>query len=162
MKTLKEYLEDAEGKNVALGHFNISDTGGFEAIVKVARELNTPVIIGVSEGEREFLGLEEVVALVKVEREKGTPVFLNADHTYSVDKVREAVDKGFDAVIFDGASLSFEDNIEKTRECVEYARSKGVLVEGELGFIGKSSKILEGLPDGVSEETQTKPEEARC
>ncbi|MDP3875237.1 MAG: class II fructose-bisphosphate aldolase [bacterium] len=163
MKTLKEYLAWAEEKQVAIGHFNISDSEGFKAVVEGAKELNVPVIIGVSEGERDFIGLEEIVSLVKTEREKGLPVFLNADHTYSVEKVKEAVDAGFDAVIIDGAVKSFEENFSMTSECVAYAKSKGskVLVEAELGFIGQSSKILENIPEGVSEETQTKPEDAQ-
>ena len=163
MKTLKEYLTWAEEKRVAIGHFNISDSEGFKAVVESAVALGVPVIIGVSEGERDFIGITEIVALVRAEREKGLPVFLNADHTYSVEKVREAINAGFDAVIIDGAGKSFEENVSETRECIEYAKSKGskVLVEGELGFIGRSSKILEKIPEGVSEETQTKPEDAR-
>lgn len=160
---MREYLVWAEEKQIALGHFNISDSEGFKAVVEGAKELDVPVIIGVSEGERDFIGVQEVVALVRTEREKGLPVFLNADHTYSVEKVREAVDVGFDAVIIDGAAKSFEENLSMTSECVAYAKSKGskVLVEAELGFIGQSSKILENIPEGVSEETQTKPEDAQ-
>mgnify|MGYP003393456304 FL=1 len=163
MKDLREALLEAEKNKVAIGHFNISDSEGFKAVVEVARELGVAVIIGVSEGEREFIGAEEAVALVKTEREKGLPVFLNADHTYSVEKVKEAIDLGFDSVIIDGASKSFEENVSMTRECVSYAKSngKGVLVEAELGFIGQSSKVLEKIPEGVSEETQTRPEDAK-
>jgi len=163
MKSLREYLAWAEKKQVAIGHFNISDSEGFKAVVESAVELGVPVIIGVSEGERDFIGVPEIVALVQTEREKGLSVFLNADHTYSVEKVKEAVDAGCDAVIIDGAAKSFEENVSETRESVEYAKSKGgkVLVEGELGFIGQSSKVLESIPEGVSEETQTEPEDAQ-
>jgi fructose-bisphosphate aldolase class II len=97
-------------------------------------------------------------------RSEGSPVFLNADHSYSFDSVKEAVDAGFDSVIFDGAKLSFEENVKITKECVKYARACGrnVLVEGELGFIGTSSQILKKIPDGVkiSHEYLTKPEDA--
>src|SRR3990172_4277417 len=99
MKDLRENLEWAQEKHIAIGHFNVSDSEGFKAVVEGAQELGLPVIIGVSEGERDFIGISEIVALVKAEREKGLPVFLNADHTYSVDKVKEAIDAGFDAVI---------------------------------------------------------------
>ncbi len=163
MKDLRETLKWAKDKGVAIGHFNISDSEGFKAVIEVARELSVPVIVGVSEGERDFIGISEVVALVKVEKDKGSPIFLNADHTYSTDKVKIAIDAGFDAVIIDGASKTFEENVKMSRECVLYAKSKGgkVLVEAELGFIGQSSKILESIPEGVSEETQTKPEDAK-
>lgn len=163
MLDLREALRWAKERQVAVGHFNVSDSEGFNAVVGVAKKLTVPVIVGVSEGERDFIGLEEVVALVKVEREKGLPVFLNADHTYSVEKAKKAIDAGVDSVIIDCANKSFEENVRLTRECVEYAKSKGgkVLIEAELGFIGQSSKILEVVPEGVSEETQTKPEDAK-
>jgi fructose-bisphosphate aldolase, class II len=162
MKTLREALQWAEEKGVAIGHFNISDSEGFKAVVEGARELQVPVIVGVSEGEREFIGLDEVVSLVKIARNNGLDVFVNADHTYSVEKSKRAVDAGMDSVIIDEAGKSFEENVAMTKEVVEYARAKGLgtLVEAELGFIGVSSKVLDKLPDGVSEETQTKPEEA--
>jgi fructose-bisphosphate aldolase, class II len=163
MKTLRDYIKEAEEKNIAIGHFNISDSEGFKAVVESAQELNAPVIIGVSEGERDFIGIEEITALVKVEREKGFPVFLNADHTYSLDKVKKAIDAGFDSIIFDGAKLSIEDNIKITKECVEYRNvtNMKVLIEAEMGYIGQSSKVLDAIPEGVSLETQTKPEDAK-
>ncbi|MEX2014019.1 MAG: class II fructose-bisphosphate aldolase [Parcubacteria group bacterium] len=162
MTTLREALAWAEEKRVAIGHFNISDSEGFRAVVDVAKELNVPVIIGVSEGERDFLGLGEAVSLVKVARADGLRVFLNADHTYSVEKAKLALDAGVDSVIIDAAGKTLEENVRLTKEIVDYAREQNpeALVEGELGFIGQSSKILEALPEGVSDETQTNPEEA--
>lgn len=162
MKSLREWLSWAEEKKVAIGHFNISDSEGFRAVVDVAEELKLPVIIGLSEGERDFLGLNEAVALVSSVRDSGLPVFLNADHTYSLEKIEEAVEAGFDAVITDHAGLPLEENIKMTKEVTDLVRGKNaeILVEAELGFIGQSSKVLEALPQGVSEETQTKPEEA--
>lgn len=160
MKTLREWISWAEEKKVAIGHFNISDSEGLKAVVEAATELGVPVIIGVSEGEREFLGLEASVALVKTARANGMPVFLNADHTYSVEKTKQAIDAGFDSVIIDAAGESYEKNVSDTKEIADYAKGKNILVEAELGFIGKSSKIIDEVPEGVSEETQTKPEEA--
>jgi len=165
MKTLREYVMEAWQKKVAIGHFNISNVEGFWAIVRAAKELNVPVIIGVSEGERSFMGVSQVKALVDSVRETGQPVFLNADHTYSFEKVKEVVDVGYDAVIYDGTEQTFEANVLATKKCVEYAKSKNpnILVEAEIGFIGKSSKILKEIPAGVkiSEEFLTKPEEAK-
>ncbi|MBX4181460.1 class II fructose-bisphosphate aldolase [Candidatus Parcubacteria bacterium] len=162
MMSLKETIAWAKEKKVAIGHFNVSDSEGFRAVVEGAKELGVPVIIGVSEGEREFIGVQEVASLVKIAKENGHPIFLNADHTYSVDKAKVAIDAGFDAVIIDGANKSYEENVAMTKEVVAYAKaqSREVLVEAELGFIGQSSKIIDTVPDGVSEETQTKPEEA--
>ena len=160
---LRDLIKQAAEKKEAIGHFNISDTEGLKAVVEAARELSLPVIIGVSEGERNFIGIEEIAALIEAEKKKGVPVLLNADHTYSLEGARRAVDAGFDAVIVDGAKLSFEENVKITKNCVEYVLTAGtsVLVEGELGFIGQSSTVLDNLPEGVSEETQTKPEDAK-
>ncbi len=157
MKTLKQTIKDARQNGVAVGHFNISNLEGFHAIVNASKKLNLPVIVGVSEGERDFVGVKEVVALVKVAREQmGVNVFLNADHTYSVGRVKEAIDAGFDAVIYDGAKISMEENITNAKECVAYAQKvsaetgREILVEAEIGYIGMSSKVLDAVPEGVA------------
>jgi fructose-bisphosphate aldolase class II len=166
MKKLKEYIKEAEEKGIALGHFNISNLETLKGIFEAAKKLDVPVIIGTAEGERNFIGTKQTVALIKSLREEfDYPIFLNADHTYSFDKVKEAVDAGYDAVIFDATGLSFEENIKITKQCVEYAKSVNpdILVEAELGFIGSSSKVLDVIPEGVkiTEEFLTKPEEAK-
>lgn len=165
MKTLKEHILEAGEKGVAIGHFNISNIEGFWAVVNGAKKLNLPVIIGVSEGERDFIGIQQVKALVDSIKATGQSVFLNADHTYSLERVQQVVDHGFDAVIIDEADKSFEENVRITKEAVQYARGQnpGMLVEAELGFIGKSSKILDSIPEGAafSDEMMTKPEEAK-
>jgi fructose-bisphosphate aldolase, class II len=151
MKSLKEWLKWAEEKGVAIGHFNVSDSEGLKAVVESASELNVPVIIGVSENERSFLGVAEIRALVQVEKDRGLPVFLNADHTYSIPASMEAVDQKYDAVIIDGAEKPFAENVMMTKEVVSYARANHpeMLVEGELGFIGKSSSLHDEIPEGV-------------
>lgn len=166
MQKLKEYILEAEKKGIAIGHFNISNLETLRGIFEAAKKLDLPVIIGTAEGERNWIGTKQVVALVKSLREEyDYPIFLNADHTYSFDKVKEAVDAGYDAVIFDATGLSFEENIKVTKQCVEYAKSVNpdIIVEAELGFIGSSSKVLDGIPEGVkiTEEFLTKPEEAK-
>lgn len=163
MKSLRDWLQWAEKKKVAIGHFNVSDSEGFKAVVEAATALEVPVIIGVSEGERSFFGVAEIHALVKVEQEKGLPVFINADHTYTIPASMEAVEQHYDAVIIDGAEKPFADNVMMTQEVVAYARTHhpGMLVEGELGFIGQGSSIHDEIPDGVSKETQTTAADAK-
>ncbi len=176
MKTLRQYITEASQKGVAVGHFNISNIEGLWGIFNAAKKLGLPVIIGTSEGEREFIGVPQAVALVKSFREANKdasgdpyPIFLNADHTYSFDKVKEAIDAGYDAVIFDGAQLSIEENIANTKQCVEYARKvsaetgRDIIVEAELGYIGTSSKVWDSLPKGVELDPQflTSPEDAK-
>lgn len=170
MKSYREYIAEALEKKVAVGHFNVSTIDGVWAVVDAAKDLDLPVIIGVSEGERDFLGVNEIVAVVNsIRKERKQPVFLNADHTYSFERVKEAIMVGFDSVIIDGAGLSFEENIELTKKCVDFSKNhksssgEGIIIEGELGFIGKSSKILEEVPEGavVGDDAMTKPEDAR-
>ena len=164
MKTLRECLAEAREKKVAIGHFNISNLETLWAIFNAARKLSLPVIIGVSEGERDFIGVRQVAALVRSLREEfDYPIFLNADHTYSAERVKEAIDAHFDAAIFDGAQLSYEENVAMAKDCVAYARAKNpeIIVEGELGYIGTSSKLLDELPEGVATgDDLTKPEMA--
>lgn len=143
---------DARARKVAVGHFNVSDSNQFNAIVAAASELGVPVIIGVAEGEQKFFGVHEIAALVHAVREKrGLPVYLNADHTRTIEGIKAAVDAGFDAVLFDGAKEAIETNIELTKEAVAYAKAAGreVLVEGELGYIGSSSQVHADIPEGA-------------
>ncbi|PIR46326.1 MAG: tagatose-bisphosphate aldolase [Candidatus Vogelbacteria bacterium CG10_big_fil_rev_8_21_14_0_10_45_14] len=153
MNTLLQHLNNAKASGRAMGHFNISTIDQFWAVVRAAEKVDEVVVIGVSEGERDFLGTKEAVALVRSAREElKRPIFINADHTYTIEKVKEAIDAGFDMVIFDGGKLPVEENIAKTKECVEYARASGsnVLVEAELGYIGEGSKIRDSLPEGAA------------
>ena len=161
---LREHIADALARKRAIGHFNISTVDALWGVFRAARELRAPVIIGLSEGERSFFGVRQAAAVVaSIREEYDYPIFLNADHSYSVEKVEEAARAGFDAVIFDGAKLSLDENIAATKRAVELARraNPAVLVEGELGFIGESSKLLDVLPAGVevNAEHLTKPEE---
>lgn len=170
MKTYLEYINEAKSQGRALGHFNVSTMDGVWAVADAGKSLDLPVIIGVSEGERDYMGVSEIASVVKSIREnRNQPVFLNADHTYSFERVKEAIVAGFDSVIFDGASLSLEDNIKESKKCVDFAQKykslsgEKILIEGELGFIGKSSKILDEIPTGAvsSDESMTSPEDAQ-
>jgi fructose-bisphosphate aldolase class II len=162
MKTLKDVLQEAQRDQVAVGHFNFSDLVAFNAISVAARELNLPVMVGVSEGERAFVGVRQAAALVRSVREEfGQSLFLNADHTHSLAKAEEAARAGFDEIIFDGSGLPIEENIVQTKEAVEAVKSinPAILVEGEVGWIGASSEILEKAPEGVG--VLTTPQEAK-
>ena len=163
--TLKEYILEAEEKGIAVGHFNISNLEGVKAVVEAATEVQVPVIIGVSEGERDFVGVEEISAIVKTEREKtGLPIFLNADHTHKFENAKKAIDCGFDSITVDGSKLFLEDNIKYVKSCVEYviAQNKNTLIECELGYIGNSSEVHSELPGDISfdENSLTSPDDA--
>lgn len=164
MKTLREYIKEAHESKKAIGHFNFSSLEGLWAIADAAKELGVPVIVGTSEGERKAVGTAQAVALVRAFREShGIPMFLNADHHYSFESVKEVLDAGYDAAIIDGATLSLDENIAQAKQCVQYARGLGrdIIIEVELGYIGKSSKMLDEVPEGVSFDMLTKPEDVQ-
>lgn len=152
MKSLIEVIQESETKKVAIGHFNISTIDALWGIFEAAKSLDVPVVIGVSEGERDFIGVIQTVALVTSIRDKYSyPIFVNADHTYSIERVKEAVEAGFDSVIIDGAKLPIEENTKLTKQAVELTKSLNwrVLVEAEVGYIGSSSKMLDEVPEDV-------------
>jgi len=167
MKTLNEYLKDARKGRYALGHFNFSTEDVLRGIVEAAKEAGAPaVMVGTSEGEAEYVGMYEAVALVQaVRKHYNFPVFLNADHFKSFDKCREAIDAGYDSVIIDESKMPFADNISATKKVVEYARSTGsgqaksVLVEGEIGYLRGSSEVQKKVE--ITPDDFTKPEMAR-
>jgi len=121
---LREALEDAENRHIALGHFNFSELVVLKAVADTARQLQLPVVVGVSEGEREFVGVRQAAALVNSLREEyELPIFLNADHTHSLEKSVEAAKAGFDLIVFDASNQPFEENVNRTKEAVEAAKS---------------------------------------
>jgi fructose-bisphosphate aldolase, class II len=162
MASLRDLLRDAQENGLAIGHFNISDLVLLKAVFGAARELNVPVLIGLSEGEREFVGTREIAAFVKALRhEFDFPIFLNADHTHSLAKGIEAAEAGFDSIVFDRSALPFEENVRETKQAVQALRAinPGMLIEGEIGDIGTGSEIHETSPD-LSKGLST-PEQAR-
>jgi fructose-bisphosphate aldolase class II len=164
MQTLREAVQSAREKKIALGHFNISDSNQLKAAIEAAKETGLPVLIGLSEGERDFFPLEAVRPMIDWYNKLGLQIYLNADHTYSIEKARAAIDAGVDSIVIDGAKLPHDENFALVSACVQYARASGreVLVEGELGYIGQSSQVVEKIPEGaaVTEEMMTKVDAA--
>jgi len=150
MNSLWNQLQKAQEASKAIGHFNISDLVLLKAVFDAARELHVPVLVGLSEGERAFVGTHQIAAFVRSLREEfDFPIFLNADHTHSLEKAVKATEAGFDSVVFDLSALPFEENIRQTKQAVEALKSINpeVLVEGEIGDIGSGSEIHESSPD---------------
>lgn len=157
MKTLRQIIEENLQAGTAVGHFNIPNLEVAQAIVDAAAAQNVPVVLGLSEGERKYVGVHEVVAWVAaVNKRLGEKkVFLNADHTYSFELVKEAVEAGFDMVIYDNAKGDIEENIKVAKQCREFIdaynkeNSKDVLFEAEIGYIGSGSEVRTELPSGI-------------
>jgi len=152
MKTLREMLAEAQQSEVAIGHFNISDLTGLKAVFESARALDVPVIVGLSEGERAFMGVREAAASVKVLRQDyDYPIFLNADHTHSLASAEDAARAGFDSIVFDRSELPFAQNVSETKRAVEALKAinPAILIEGKIGEIGTGSEIHEEAPQGL-------------
>src|SRR5262249_41217589 len=150
MITLHEVLNQAEKEGVAIGHFNVSDLVTLKAVLESARDQSVPVIVGVSESERQFLGVPQIAAMVKSLREEyDFPIFLNADHSHSLASAIEAAKAGFDSIVFDVSTLPLEENIRQTRTAVETLKTMRpeILVEGEIGDIGVGSEIHDTARD---------------
>jgi fructose-bisphosphate aldolase class II len=150
MGTLRKILEQADTTGMAVGHFNVSDLVTLKAVFEAARDLRVPVIVGVSEGERQFMGVRQVAAIVKSLREEyDFPIFLNADHTHSLPSAIEAAKAGLDWIVFDVSTQPFEENVRQTKAAVEALKSlrPDILVEGEIGDIGSGSEIHDAVPD---------------
>ena len=162
MHALQEVLRRAQKNGVALGHFNISDFVQLKAVFTAAQKLEVPVLVGASEGEREFFGVRQIAALVRSLREQfDYPIFLNADHTHSLQGAIEAARAGFDTIVFDRSALPFEENVRQTREAVDALKAinPAILVEGEIGDIGTGSEIHEEAPHVANQ--LTSPVEAK-
>ncbi|WP_211749633.1 class II fructose-1,6-bisphosphate aldolase [Paenibacillus sp. Marseille-Q4541] len=128
-----------EGK-YAVGQFNINNLEWTQAILGAAEQEKSPVILGVSEGAaRHMGGFYTVVKMVEglIHDMKITvPVAIHLDHGSSFDKCKEAIDAGFTSVMIDGSHHVIDENVEITKKVVEYAHSKGVSVEAEVGIVG--------------------------
>jgi fructose-bisphosphate aldolase, class II len=161
MNVLRNILTSLQQEGAAIGHFNVSDLTLLKAVFAAASETRVPVLIGASEGERDFLGTRQLAGLVKSLREEtDLPVFLNADHTHSLKKAVEAANAGFDSVGIDFSALPFEQNVCSTKEAVQAIKAinPAILAEGEIGDIGTGSEIKE---TAQGDSKLTTPEEAR-
>ena len=141
----KEMLTKAKADHYAVGQFNINNLEWTKAALLTAQECNSPIILGVSEGAGKYMtGFKTVAAMVKAMIETlgiTVPVALHLDHG-SYDGALAGIDAGFSSVMFDGSHYGIEENIQKTKEIIEIAHSKGISVEAEVGAIG-------GEEDGV-------------
>ena len=141
----KEMLEKARAGHYAVGQFNINNLEWTKAILLTAQELNSPVILGVSEGAGKYMtGYKTVVGMVEgMIEELGitVPVALHLDHG-SYDAAMKCIEAGFSSVMFDGSHYPIEENVQKTTELVNICAEKGLSLEAEVGSIG-------GEEDGV-------------
>ena len=149
--SMKEMMIKGKKEGYAIGQFNINNLEYTQAILQAAEEEQSPVILGVSEGAARYIGgFTTVVHIVKglmVDYKITVPVAIHLDHGSSFDKCKEAIDAGFTSVMIDASSKPLAENIEITKEVVEYAHARGVSVEAELGVVGGEEDDI--IADGV-------------
>lgn len=154
---LQQIYSDAIKNGFALGAFNFVNLESLTAILDAAQELNTPVIVAVSESGFKYMGFEFLQGLISSARKKyNVPFFVHLDHGKTLDMCKIAIDCGFDSVMIDGSAYPLEENIALTKSVVDYAHKFGVQVEGELGK-------LKGVEDDTcsDEHLFTDPDEAK-
>ena len=141
----EEMLTKAKAGKYAVGQFNINNLEWTKAILLTAQELNSPVILGVSEGAGKYMcGYKTVVGMVNGMLEElniTVPVALHLDHG-SYEGAKACIEAGFSSIMFDGSHDPIEENVEKTKELVGICKEKGLSIEAEVGSIG-------GEEDGV-------------
>ncbi len=141
----RDMLKKAKEGKYAVGQFNINNLEWTKAVVVTAQELNSPVILGVSEGAGKYMGgYKTIVGMVNGMLEElniTVPVALHLDHG-SYEGAQAAMNAGFSSVMFDGSHYDINENITKTKEIIAMANAKGISVEAEVGSIG-------GEEDGV-------------
>lgn len=142
--TTKEMFKKAYDGGYAIGAFNVNNMEIIQGITEAASELNSPVILQVSKGAREYANHTYLVKLVEaaVKLYPNMPIALHLDHGDSFELCKSCIDGGFTSVMIDLSSKSFEENVEGTKKVVEYAHAHGVVVEAELG-------TLAGIEDEV-------------
>ena len=141
--TTKEMFKKAYEGHYAIGAFNVNNMEIVQGITEAAKELNAPLILQCSAGARKYAKQQYLVHLVQAAIEDtGLPIALHLDHGADFETCKSCIDGGFTSVMFDGSHYSFKENIEKTKEVVEYAHAHGVVVEAELGQ-------LAGIEDDV-------------
>lgn len=135
--SIKGIYRDAKLSGYAIPAFNIHNLETIKAVIEVADELDSPIIIAATPGTVRYAGAEYLSALGERANEKSrVPIILHLDHAESFEQVKECIDVGFNSVMIDGSHLSYHENVKLVKEVVEYAHRHDCFVEAELGVLG--------------------------
>lgn len=136
--TLKEIMDIAEKKQIAIGAFNASGLEAIEAEIDAAQELNLPVIIQFAQCHEPWIPLKTIGPIIVDMAKKATvPICVHLDHGETLEYLKQALEIGFTGIMYDGSTLPYEENLANTKKAVEMARKYGASVEAELGSMGK-------------------------
>ncbi len=156
---MNEMLNKAKKEHYAVPHFNINNLEWTKYILEECNALNIPVILGVSESAAKYMGGYLVVtsmieSLIK-SLEIKIPVCIHLDHGSSIENCVSAIDAGFSSVMIDASKYPLKENIEITKQVVDYAHKRGISVEAELGHIGNNSEEVDAKTNATLEECKT-------
>lgn len=162
--TLKEIMEIAEEKKIAVGSFNAANLESLQAVLGAAEELGYPVIIQFAQCHEPWIPLE-LIGPIMVERARkvSVPVCVHLDHGETLEYLECALELGFTGIMYDGSTLSYEENLKNTKQAVAMAAKTGASVEAELGSMGKRETGA-GDAGGEADDTKiyTDPEQAKA
>ncbi|MBQ7914494.1 MAG: ketose-bisphosphate aldolase [Clostridia bacterium] len=142
--TTKDMFKRAYEQHFSVGAFNVDNLETLQAVIEAAHETNSPVIIAITENVIKYFGIHYLRHAIQAAVDTyGVEVALHLDHGKSVEICKYCVDNGFTSVMIDASAYDFEENIRITKEVVEYAHARGVVVESELGAIAGIEEDLD-------------------
>lgn len=160
--TLKEVLNIAEEKRIAVGAFNAANLESLQAVIGAAEELNLPVILQFAQCHEPWIPLKLIgPVMVRAAKEASVPVCVHLDHGETLDYLEEALNLGFTGIMYDGSVLPYKENLEYTKKAVAMAKIFGASVEAELGSMGKRESGA-GDADGDDTKIYTDPQQAKA
>lgn len=155
--TSTEMFQKAYAGGYAIGAFNVNNMEIIQGITEAAAEVSAPLILQVSAGARKYAKHVYLMKLIEAaEADTGLPICIHLDHGENFEVCKSCIDGGFTSVMIDGSKHSFEDNIRLTRQVVDYAHDRGVVVEGELGRL---AGIEDAINVSAEDSSYTRPEE---
>ncbi|MCM1266365.1 MAG: class II fructose-bisphosphate aldolase [Bacteroidales bacterium] len=160
--TLKEVLQIVEEKKIAVGAFNAANLESLQAVIGAAEELGLPVILQFAQCHEPWIPLKLIgPVMVRAAKVASVPVCVHLDHGETLTYLQEALDLGFTGIMYDGSTLSYEENLTNTKKAVAMAEKTGASVEAELGSMGKRESGT-GDADGDDTKIYTDPQQAKA
>lgn len=152
--SLKRIMEIAEERKIAIGSFNIPNLEALEGTIEAAEELNLPVILQCAECHESLMKLKTIGPIaIMMAKNSSVPICVHLDHGEHLEYLEEALKIGFTGIMYDGSTLSYEENLKNTKEAVNLAKKYGASVEAELGSMGRRES---GSDDKTGENDETK------
>ena len=154
LATLNDVMKIAEEKKIAVGSFNTPNLEALQAVIEAAEELDLPVIIQFAQCNEPWIPLAMIgPIMVNAAKKSKVPVCVHLDHGETLEYLQQALDMGFTSIMYDGSTLSYEENLENTKRAVAMATKTGASVEAELGSMGRRES---GAGDDSGENDDTK------